>query len=133
LLLDEICKILAAKGLSPAELFKILLKTFDGELTFGFGNTLIQLEHTKVPDLYSIKATEDFTNQDIIEISISTTNGLTEKILTHLYRPNELTNMIKLSNQKTKEQTAQKPKQKKKPKQKQNNVQNKSFQQERKI
>ncbi len=112
LLLDEICKILTAKGLNPAELLRILLKAFDGELTFSFGNMLIQLEHTKVPDPCSMKVTEDFTNQDIIEISISTTKGLTEKNLTHIYRPNELTNIINLSDQ-TKAQCAQ-PKPKKK-------------------
>ena len=111
LLLDEVCNILAAKGLDPANLFKSLLKTCDGELTFDFGNTLITLEHTTALDVHYKKGKEDLTPIDIIEISISSNSELTEKILTYTYRPQELSNLINLTCQTAKTTAA--PKQKK--------------------
>ncbi len=114
LLLDEVCNILAAKGLDSANLFKSLLKTCDGELTFNFGNTLIILEHTTALDVHYKKGKEDFTPIDIIEISISANSDLTEKILTYTYHPSELANLINLACQKTKDPTAQKQKKNKK-------------------
>jgi len=104
ILLDEICNILSTKGIDPANLFKSLLKTVDGELTFNFGNKLIQLEHTTAIDIKFVngKDTEDLIRQDIIEISVSENSALTQKILTHAYRASELANIVSLTSQKTK-------------------------------
>jgi hypothetical protein len=111
LLLDEVCNILAAKDIDPANLFKSLLKTCEGELTFNFGNTLILLEHSTILDMHygpCGKENDNFTSEDIIEISISANSKLTEKILTYTYYPKELTNLINHNCLKTKESTTQK-------------------------
>lgn len=112
LLLEEVCKILAAKGLDPANLFKSLLKTCDGELTFDFGNTLIQLEHVTMLDINygPCLKDKDFTCKNLIDVSISVSTEFSEKILTYSYRPTDLATLINFGYSKVKEPATQKQK-----------------------
>ncbi len=102
LLLNEVWNILAAKGLDPANLFKCLLKAYSGEVAFNFGNIIIQLEHLITLNVLYKEDEQEFACQNVINITVATNSTLTDKILTHKYRPEELTTLSILNHQKPK-------------------------------
>jgi len=111
-LLSEVFKVLIAKGIDPEILLKSLLKSSSGEITFAFGNTLMQLERIAVLDIYG--KFSEYSYRDLIEISISSNSELVEKTVSCKYSPKDLVSFKVY--QKTKKPASKRKKKQKEPK-----------------